>query len=115
MNLLENHFWNEERWSSKYIGVVPRVTADSEVGPQYMQHRVQPATPPSFVAAQDWHCSEHQTADMAFFANPTLQCDHDRAVPVQSTGGQRKNTNFGGQDHPTPRSVVLVTVHDTPY
>ena len=31
MNLLENHFWNEENWSSKYVGVVPRNPLDSEV------------------------------------------------------------------------------------
>lgn len=31
MNLLENHFWNEENWSSKYVGVIPRTPQDSEV------------------------------------------------------------------------------------
>ena len=31
MNLLERHFWNEENWSTKYIGVVPRDPELTEV------------------------------------------------------------------------------------
>lgn len=31
INLLENHFWNEGNWSSKYIGVVPKDPEVTEV------------------------------------------------------------------------------------